>query len=89
MSTCCRPATTLDEPFRDYLRGARSRMGLIYGQRSALLSRETASCMAREMGADAPVAEIADAQHHVMLDQPLAFVAALRTMVERWTGRDG
>jgi pimeloyl-ACP methyl ester carboxylesterase len=73
----------LDEPFRHYLRGARCRMGLIYGQRSALVSRETASYMATEMGADAPVAEIADAQHHVMLDQPLAFVAALRPILER------
>jgi pimeloyl-ACP methyl ester carboxylesterase len=79
----------LDEPFRDYLGAARCRMGLIYGQRSALVSRETASYMSTLMGVGAPVVEVADSQHHVMLDQPLAFIAALRTMLGRWSGPDG
>lgn len=79
----------LDEPFRDYLRAAPCRLGLIYGQRSALVSRETASYMSTLMGVGAPVVEVPDAQHHVMLDQPLAFIAALRTMLERWTRADG
>ncbi len=29
--------------------------------------------------------EIPEAQHHVMLDQPLAFVAALRTLLDGWS----
>lgn len=75
----------LEEPFRDYLRGARCRLGLIYGQRSALVSRETASYISRLMGAGAPVVELPNAQHQLMLDQPLAFVAALHALLERWT----
>ncbi len=32
------------------------------------------------LGRSAPVIEIPQARHHVMLDQPLAFVAALRAL---------
>jgi pimeloyl-ACP methyl ester carboxylesterase len=31
-----------------------------------------------------PFIGIPEARHHVMLDQPLAFVAALRTMLQEW-----
>jgi pimeloyl-ACP methyl ester carboxylesterase len=33
---------------------------------------------------DAPWIVIPDAGHHVMVDQPLALVAALRTLLECW-----
>jgi hypothetical protein len=32
---------------------------------------------------DFPFQEIADAQHHVFLDQPLAFVAALKEICQQ------
>ena len=32
----------------------------------------------------APVIEIPEAHHHVMLDQPLAFVSALRAILDTW-----
>jgi pimeloyl-ACP methyl ester carboxylesterase len=32
----------------------------------------------------APVVEIPEAHHHLILDQPLAFVAALRTLLADW-----
>ena len=32
----------------------------------------------------APVVEIPEAQHHVMLDQPLALVASLRALLADW-----
>ena len=35
------------------------------------------------LGRAAPVVEIPEAQHHVMLDQPLALVAALRALAGR------
>ncbi len=75
----------LEEPFRQYLRLASCRKALIYGQKSALVSHEAASYMSMLMGPRAPVLEVPGAQHHVMLDQPLAFVAALRTVLEAWT----
>ena len=36
------------------------------------------------MGPRAPVVEVPEARHHVMLDQPLGFVAALRMLLDSW-----
>lgn len=72
------------EPFRDYLQAVRCRAALIFGENSKLVSRETASYMSSLMGVQAPIVEIPEAQHHVMLDQPIAFVAAVRMLLESW-----
>ena len=77
-------ARRFGEPFREYLQAVRSRAALMFGERSALVSRNTASYMSRLMGPAAPIVEVPEAQHHVMLDQPLAFVAALRMLLENW-----
>lgn len=72
------------EPFREYLQAVRCRAALIFGEKSALISRQTASYMSSLMGPHAPNVEVPEAQHHVMLDQPLAFVAALRMLLDGW-----
>jgi len=36
------------------------------------------------MNRNAPVASIPEAHHHLIVDQPLAFVAALRTLLADW-----
>ena len=72
------------EPFREYLQAVRCRAALIFGEKSALVSRDTASYMSSLMGPHAPIVEVPEAQHHVMLDQPLAFVAALRMLLQSW-----
>jgi hypothetical protein len=36
------------------------------------------------LGRAAPVVEIPQAKHHVMLDQPIAFVSALRALLADW-----
>jgi pimeloyl-ACP methyl ester carboxylesterase len=77
-------ARRFGEPFREYLQAVRCRAALIFGEKSALVSRSTASYMSQLMGPLAPIVEVPEAQHHVMLDQPLAFVAALRMLLESW-----
>jgi len=77
------------EPFREYLQAVRCRAALIFGEKSALVSRATASYMSSLMGPDAPIVEVPEAQHHVMLDQPLGFVAALRMLLELWIRAEG
>ena len=72
------------EPFHEHLQKLRCRAGLIFGQNSKLVSRDTADYMSELIGPDAPIVEIPEAQHHVMLDQPIAFVAALRTLLDGW-----
>jgi hypothetical protein len=37
-------------------------------------------------GPGAPRIEIPAARHHVMVDQPLALVSALRALLQRWPG---
>ena len=73
------------EPFHEELRALNCRAALIYGANSALVTRRTAAYMSTLMGPSAPLVEIPEAHHHVMLDQPLAFVAALRAILDGWS----
>jgi pimeloyl-ACP methyl ester carboxylesterase len=72
------------ESVREYLQAVGCRAALIFGEKSALVSREMASYMSSLMGPRAPVVEVPEARHHVMLDQPLGFVAALRMLLDNW-----
>ncbi len=77
-------ARRFGDPFREWLQAARCRAALLFGENSALVSRQTAFYMSSLMGPEAPIVEVPEAQHHVMLDQPLAFVAALRMLLQSW-----
>ena len=56
----------------------------IYGERSVLVTRETLPRALDILPAGTPVIAIPDAAHHVMIDQPLALVSALRTLLATW-----
>lgn len=73
------------EPYAAELQALKCRAALIYGEKSAIVSQRTVAYMSTLMGPKAPVVEIPDAHHHIMLDQPLAFVAALRAILDGWT----
>jgi len=60
---------------------ARCPLALVRGGRSRLMAREDAAFMMSLLPADAPYVEVPEADHHVMLDQPLAFVAAIEALV--------
>lgn len=77
-------ARRFGEPFHEHLKALTCRAALIFGEKSALVSRRTAAYMSELMGPMAPIVEIPEAQHHVMLDQPLAFIAALRALLDAW-----
>jgi pimeloyl-ACP methyl ester carboxylesterase len=49
-----------------------------------LVDPETGDYMYELLGRTAPVIEIPDAYHHLMLDQPLALVAGLRAILADW-----
>lgn len=57
-------------------------LGLIYGADSRLFSGRTLDYMRRLHGRDFPALPLADAQHHLFLDQPLAFVETLASMLD-------
>lgn len=66
------------------LRETRCRIAVFRGEHSVLLPPEIGEYMFNLLGRAAPVVEIPQAQHHIMLDQPLAFVAALRALLADW-----
>ena len=56
------------------------KLGLIYGNDSELFSQNTLAYMRELIPQDFPAVGIENGQHHVFLDQPLAFIDALRSM---------
>ncbi len=69
---------------RDQLATVKCRVALFRGEYSVTVPEDTAAYMYELMDRNAPVVTIPDAHHHLILDQPLAFVAALRTLLADW-----
>lgn len=69
---------------RDQLAAVRCRVALFTGELSVVVPPDTAEYMYELMGRVAPVVSIPQAHHHLTLDQPLAFVAALRALLADW-----
>ena len=62
--------------------------GIVYGERSASCSKQTVAYTAELIPGDVPVVEVPDAQHHVFLDEPVVFVAALLDVTRTLRQRD-
>lgn len=72
------------EPFRDYLREVTCQTAFIYGEDSAICTEEVLAYTAELLGPGTPFVGIPDGQHHLLLDQPPAFISALRALLEGW-----
>ncbi|MFH1516477.1 MAG: alpha/beta hydrolase [Pseudomonadota bacterium] len=68
----------------DMLKAARCRIAIIRGEESDLMPDDVGDYMRKLLGHQVPFISIPHARHHVMLDQPLAFVSALRTLMAEW-----
>ncbi|MEM0985019.1 MAG: alpha/beta hydrolase [Pseudomonadota bacterium] len=68
----------------DLLKATRCRIAIFRGEESALMPDDVGDYMQSLLGHQVPFISIPHARHHVMLDQPLAFVAALRTLLDEW-----
>jgi len=60
------------------------RVGVLYGEDSYLFDQEVADYMFKVLDKSVPFVALPEAQHHVFLDQPLAFVSAVRTLLAEW-----
>jgi pimeloyl-ACP methyl ester carboxylesterase len=69
---------------RDYLARVRCRVALMRGEFSIVVPPETGEYMVELLNRNAPLVEIPQAHHHLILDQPLAFIAALRALLADW-----
>lgn len=65
---------------------ARTPMALMRGDRSSIVTAETFDFPRRQLSYDPPEIVIPDADHHLLIDQPLAFVAALNGLLSVWPG---
>ena len=61
-------------------------VALMWGERSNLMDEEVVAYMKSLAPPQTPMVIIPDADHHVMIDQPLALVAALRAQLAVWPG---
>lgn len=59
-------------------------LALVWGERSRLMGPETLDYMLKELPDDILKFSIPDADHHVMIDQPLATVTAIRAILAGW-----
>ncbi|WP_230530050.1 alpha/beta fold hydrolase [Microvirga roseola] len=64
-------------------------LAILLGSRSGMMHEGDIARMRGLLASGAPVIEIPEAYHHVPIDQPLALVAALRTLVEGWASASG
>jgi pimeloyl-ACP methyl ester carboxylesterase len=61
---------------------------LIWGGRSRLMRPEDAAHALTLLPPGSPSIDIPEAEHHVWIDQPLAFVAALRALLAAWPAKE-
>ena len=71
-------------PMSDYLAHVRCRVCVFRGELSYLVPPEIAEYMYGLLDRNAPIVEIPQSYHHLILDQPLAFIAALRAILADW-----
>ena len=64
-------------------------VAIIYGALSDSFTERTLAYMRELLPVGVPVVGVPDARHHVFLDQPLAFVAALREVADPLRGSTG
>ena len=57
---------------------------IIYGEKSPLFTDESRAYVHQLGGKNIPMIAIPHAHHHLMLDQPIAFVTAIRSVTEQW-----
>lgn len=62
----------------------RCRLAVLHGELSSIVDVTITEYMAERLGRTAPFVEIPQAHHHLILDQPLAFVAAVRALLADW-----
>ncbi|HEY2835618.1 MAG TPA: alpha/beta hydrolase [Rhizomicrobium sp.] len=66
------------------LKETQCRVAVFRGEHSVLMPPRIGDYIFDLLDRAAPMVEIPEAQHHIMLDQPLALVAALRSLLADW-----
>ncbi len=78
------PRSRSGPAWSEMLAQVRCRVAVFHGELSAIVNADVNAYMNDLLGRTAPFVEIPQAHHHLILDQPLAFVAALRAILADW-----
>ena len=62
-------------------------VALLRGERG-MATHDITTAVAQELGGGVPVTTIPDAGHHIMLDQPVALIAAIDVLLGQWRAHD-
>ena len=73
-----------DRDAADMLKATPCRIALFRGEESSLMPDDVGDYMQSLLGHQVPFISIPHARHHVMLDQPIGFISALRTLLGEW-----
>jgi pimeloyl-ACP methyl ester carboxylesterase len=63
---------------------AQCRLAFVWGAQSKIMTPDVIDYSRAQAAFGTPFVEIAEAEHHVLLDQPLALVSALRSLFAAW-----
>ncbi len=74
---------------RELLRASRCPLAFIYGEKSAFSTGETINHLREQARGRSPFFLMPEAHHHLMMDQPIAFISTLRTLLSCWPVRVG
>ncbi|MBZ6377117.1 alpha/beta hydrolase [Pacificimonas flava] len=64
---------------------APGRKAIVHGEKTSLFTEDSRKYICELGGGDIPIVAVPDARHHLMLDQPLAFAAALGAILALWS----
>ena len=74
---------------REILRASRCPLAFIYGEKSAFATKEAIGHIQEQAKGRSPFVMMPGAHHHLMMDQPIAFISMLRTLLSCWPVRVG
>lgn len=74
---------------RDLLRAARCPLAFIYGEKSMFAAGDGLQHLRDQAKGRSPFVMMPEAYHHLMMDQPIAFISILRTLLSCWPVRFG
>ncbi len=74
---------------RDLFLSARCPLAFIYGEKSLFVLGDGFEHMKRQAKGRSPFITLPEGHHHLMMDQPIGFVAAMRALLKCWPVRSG
>ena len=74
---------------RDLLRASRCPLAFLYGEKSLFARGDALDHLREQARGRSPFITMPDAYHHLMMDQPIAFISVLRTLFSCWPVRVG